>query len=332
MNDQGTILERKKIPTNRSDLESFFRRYPHCKAVIESNTIWEFVFETLSHVGVEVILANPMQVKAIATARVKTDKVDSETLAHLLRTGMIPASYVAPEELRELRKDVRGRRKIKDLTTALKNEIYAELIRKGMEYKTGILGSKTGREQVSRLLPIPRVLRRLAILELLEKELKDYSQELLLPVYECSPKAQVLATIPGVGFYTALAVVSELGDVARFSDSDSIVSYAGLAPRVRQSATTLRMGPITKTGSSNLRWILVEAAHNHLNHCHEKEVCRLCKFHRRVSRRRGKNKAMVATAAKLLRIMYWMLKQDEPYRPQGQDLGFAQEGKPPRFE
>jgi transposase len=132
-----------------------------------------------------------------------------------------------------------------------------------------------------------------------------------------------------VGYYTALTVVALIGDVTRFPDSDHLVSYAGLAPRVHQSANVLHLGPITKEGPRELRWVLVEAVHSHLKHCDAKDVCGLCRFYRRLSRRRGKMKATVATAAKLLRVMYWMLKMNQPYRPQGLDPEVGHAGKPP---
>ena len=121
-------------------------------------------------------------------------------------------------------------------------------------------------------------------------------------------EAQLLATINGVGYYTALTVVAEVGDVHRFPDSDSLVSFTGLAPRVRQSSTMLRIGPITKAGSPNLRWVLIEAMHSHLRYCKLKDKYRLCSFHERIAKRRGKQKAAVAGAAKMLRIMYSILK------------------------
>ena len=321
MDEKGKVVRTGKIPTNRKDLQAFFSRYGNSKAVIESNTVWEFVYEVLDELGLDVELANPLQTKAIAQARVKTDKVDSNILAHLLRTDLVPASYIPPEKIRELRKDVRGRKRLKDLSTSLKNQIYAELIRKGIEYPPGILGSFKGIKWVEEQLPEPRVRRRLALLKIMVKELDEYNRELLLPAYDENKDAQLLATIQGVGFYTALTVLAEIGDVERFPDSDSIVSYSGLAPRVSQSGTTCRLGSITKAGPHHLRWVLVEAIHSHLRYCKDKDVCKLCKFYRRVSRRRGKHKAAVAGAAKLLRIMYWMLKMKEPYRPQGLDSG-----------
>jgi transposase len=325
---EGEILKTKTIPTNATEISRAFRRYKGSKAAIESNTVWEFVYEVLSKNGIDVILTNAVEVKAIAHAKVKTDKVDSKTLAHLLRTDMLPISYIAPIEVRELRKNVRGRMFLKKVSTGLKNQLYAELTRKGIEYPKGFLGTKMGRRKTLELLPIPRVKRKIDLLNIVEEEIAEYNHELLIPAYNADPNSQLLATIPGVGYYTALTVMAFIGRIDRFKNSDALVCYSGLVSRIRQTGESVRMGPITKAGPTNLRWVMAEAVQCHLMHCKEKKTCNLCKFFHRINRRRGKQKATIATAAKMLRIMYWMLKLNQPYRPQGLDPGFFYAGKP----
>jgi transposase len=329
MDGDGGIVERAKVPTDPEHLEAFFQRFAGSEAVIESNTVWEFVYEKLRSLGIETVLAVPAQVKAIAKAKKKTDKVDSAMLAHLLRTGMIPEAWVGSRDVRDLRKDVRARQGLRAISTSLKNQVYAELIRRGILYKDGFLGTLKGRVWARETLGADRrVLAQLDLLDAVEKEIKAYNQELLLPKFEESSTAQLLATIPGVGYYTALTVVAFVGDVTRFPDSSSLVSYAGLAPSIAQSATVTRLGPITKAGPHQLRWVLQEAFQMHTRHCPSREECALCKFYRRIVRRRGKQVAMTAAAAKLLRVMFWMMKMNQPYRPQGmQPRGFT-EGEP----
>ena len=230
---------------------------------------------------------------------------------------MIPEAWVGPKDRRDLRKDVRARQGLRSISTALKDQVYAEYIRTGVPYVEGALGTVKGRERASEELGRdPRVAAQLDILEVVEETIKDYNHELLQPKFEQSPPAQLLATIPGVGYYTALTVVAFIGDVCRFPDSSALVSYAGLAPSVHQSATVTRLGPITKAGPHQLRWVLQEAFQTHARHCPSRDDCQLCKFYRRIVRRRGKHVAMTAGAAKLLRVMYWMLKMNQPYRPQ----------------
>ncbi len=329
MDESGTVVERGKVPTDLEHLEEYFRRFSGSKAVIESNTVWEFVYEKLQSLGIRTVLANPLQVKAIAKGKKKTDKVDSAMLAHLLRTDMIPEAWVGSKEIRDLRKDVRARQGLRSISTALKNQVYAEYIRTGVPYVEGSLGTMKGRERAKELLGSDRrVASQLDLLGTVEEKITVYNRELLQPKFEESAPAQLLATIPGVGFYTALTVVAFVGDISRFPDSSSLVSYAGLAPSVYQSSRVTRLGPITKAGPHQLRWVLQEAFQMHARHCPAREACQLCKFYRRLVRRRGKHVAMTAAAAKLLRVMYWMLKMNQPYRPQGMEPRGYTEGEP----
>ena len=127
---------------------------------------------------------------------------------------------------------------------------------------------------------------------------------------DCDPDARLLTTIPGVGKYTALVISSAIDGAGRFADSHSLVAYFGLAPTVRNSADKVHHGRITKKGNKLVRHILVEAAHNHARFApHSK----LTQFYRRIQAKRGTPKAAVATASKMARIMYQMLKNGREF-------------------
>lgn len=327
VDEKGEIVEEKRIDTTKEAIEGFFRRYKGSKAVLESTGVWEYVYEAVQSCGVEAIVSNPLKTRMIAEAQIKTDKIDCRILAQLLRSNMIPESHVPDPEIREGRKDVRERLIMKKVSTSLKNHIYAELIRRGIKYKKGMIKYKSGRKWARETLAEPRLDQTFDLLEAVENAIKEYNHERLLPAYESNEKAQIVATMDGIGYYTALTIYSELGDVSRFPNSNRVVSYCGLNPRVHQSSTTLRMGPITKQGPAILRWILIEAAHCHLMRCRNKSECRLCQFYKRISRKRGKNKAIVALAAKMARTIYWMLKLNQPYRSQGLNPAMFRDGE-----
>ncbi len=122
-----------------------------------------------------------------------------------------------------------------------------------------------------------------------------------------SEYAQILMSISGVGKFTALAIASEIDDISRFSNPDKLVAYIGLAPSVRNSAGIIHLGKITNAGNKTVRWVLPEAALTH--GIHAKETTVLTEFYKRVARKRGTSKTIVATAAKMLRIIFWMLKK-----------------------
>src|SRR5438445_2686448 len=121
---------------------------------------------------------------------------------------------------------------------------------------------------------------------------------------------RLLMTIPSVGYFSALLILSEIGDIARFSDSHHLCSYAGLTPSTHSSGGVTYHGRITKTGSSYLRWVLVECTKTHIR---TQKESNLTKFYRQLAERRGSSKAAVAAASKLLRIAYWVLKEKRPY-------------------
>ncbi len=130
-------------------------------------------------------------------------------------------------------------------------------------------------------------------------------------------RMRLLTTMPGVGYYVAALIVSEVGDVGRFGPSERLCSYAGLVPSVRNSGDSVRHGGITKTGSRWMRWALVQAVHTHVRYDTE-----LSRFYRRLSGRKTKQEAVVATARKMLKVMIWMLLEGEPYHSGGEGAGW----------
>lgn len=143
---QGKIISEEKIPTKRKSIIELINRYPGSKVVMESTGVWEYIYDCIESCGTEVILSNPLKTRMIAEAKIKTDKVDALILAHLLRSDMIPTSYVPEKEIRNLRKDVRERGILKKVSTSIKNHIYAEFLRNGIEYDAGVLCTKKGRK------------------------------------------------------------------------------------------------------------------------------------------------------------------------------------------
>lgn len=317
LDEAGNVREQRRFESKTDAIKAFIEGHKNAKVAIEATSMYEYIYDTLRSCGVEVVVANPLKTRLIAEARVKTDKVDSHSLAILLMLDMLPESYVPDDETREARKDVRERLLLKKTSTALKNHIYSELLRRGIEYKDGVLGTKIGRKWAKKILDEPRLEQTFILLETAEDAIAKYNEERLKPAFEKNEKAQLITSIEGIGYYSALMIVAELGDISRFPDSDKVVSYCGLNPGVHQSGEHAQYSSITKTGPTSLRWILIEVAHSHLMHCKDKTNCKLCQFYKKISRRRGPKIATVAMAAKMIRIIYWMLKLNKPYVSQG---------------
>jgi transposase len=127
-------------------------------------------------------------------------------------------------------------------------------------------------------------------------------------------ETQLLMTIPGVSYYSALMIYAEIGEIDRFDRDKEVVSYAGLNPIIRESGDSRIEGGISKRGSRQLRWILVQSSRTAVHTCQDEY---LSQFYDRLEGRKGSQKAIVATARKLLVSIYHMLDREEVYDPPG---------------
>ena len=290
------------------------------KAVLESTgNLWLRLFLALEENGVEAILSNPSKTKAIAEARLKTDKVDAAMLADLLRADLIAACYVPPAAIREVREITRVRMTLVRDRTRVKNRIHSLLDRcEYPKYSGSTLWGKAGVKYLESLT-LPQedgfILQTyLSQLEGLSRLIEKVEKAIAQRAVE-DEDVKLLMTIPGIDYYGAMLFVSEIGNIERFASSSKLVSWLGLAPRVSQSGSKCYHGSITKMGSPRLRWVLVQTAHSaarYDDHFRRKFT--------RISERRGKSKAFVAVAREIAVACFHMLKKQEPYRFVDDDL------------
>ena len=305
MDDQGTILKQENLPNEKQELERFLESIGDAKVAMEACYCWQPVYEILESRGYEVKLAHPLKTRLIAEAKIKTDAVDSEALAHLLRADLLPTSYVPPREIRDMRELVRLRTYLVRERAKLKSKIRAELAKRGIHFMKSPFAKR--RVTLLRDLGIQTVNYCLDVIGELDERIRQLSRELKAKAEE-SEEAGLLMTIPGVDSFSALAILAEIGDISRFSNPEKLCSYAGLVPSVHQSGATRYCGRITKQGSKLLRWVLQECMWTHLRY-----DTHISRFFYRLARRRGKQKASVAAARKLLSMIYWMLVRKEGF-------------------
>lgn len=314
MDEVGAVRTEERIESDRSLMEKFSNTLEEgTNIVIESSSTWYWVYEILARKH-HVVLANPARTKAIAQAKIKTDKIDAITLANLLRGGYIAESYIPSKKVMELRGLVRYRASLVRMRSNLKNKIHAYLLMNNikMEEKKSPF-SKAYIEELRTKIDDPKVQGYLNILSSIEEEISEASSHITKEAIN-NEDAKLLMTIPGVSFYSALMIVAEIGDISRFTDSHHLMSYAGLIPSTHSSGGTTYHGRITKTGSPHLRWILNQCAWSNIRSVPEGN---LALFYFRLRRKKGSGKAVTATSAKLLRIIYQMLKNREQYHCEG---------------
>jgi transposase len=261
----------------------------------------------------KVVVANPMQVRLIAEARVKTDKIDAAILAQLHASGFLPTVWMADQRTLALRRQVARRSQIVRHRTRLKNEIHAVLASHLIPHcpATDLLGRK-GRAWLSEQ-PLPldermAVEQRLRELDRLGQDLAALEERLCAAVLDDEAIKRLL-TITGVNSIVAIGLLAAIGDVSRFASPEKLVSYFGLNPRVRQSGLQpARHGHISKVGRAHARAMLVEAAWSAAN-----STGPLRAFFLRIRARRGHQVAAVATARKLAVIVWHVLSKGEDF-------------------
>jgi transposase len=312
MDEKGEILGQKKLPSN-GEIVDFLKGFKDSMEVaIEATPSWYWLYDCLEEEGFDVKLSHPLRTKAIAYAKVKTDKVDSATLAHLLRSDLLPLSYVPERPVRLSRGLLRYRASLVNIQTRVKNKIHMVLAKNNVNNEYSDLFGKAGMAFL-RSLPLPENYKialegYLNVLDTVREEIKSVSKR-VQQVAEQDNDAMLLMTIPGVGYYSALLIKSEIGDVKRFPSAKRLCSYSGLVPSTHQSGNVSYHGHITKRGSKWLRWILIEAAIHAA-----KRPGPLRYFYYKVGRKKGGQIAKVATARKLLEWIYHILRDDKSYQ------------------
>ena len=313
VDDKGKVVENSKINNDLSEVDKVFKNVDNdAKVVMESSCVWYNIYEYLSkEKHLDVVLSNPIKTKAIASAKIKTDKLDALKLADLLRGGYIAKCYVPDRRIMDLRELVRHRLELVRIRTRMKNKIHGIMLMKGVRITDDVHPfSHMYIEKLKRMNDY-RINGYIRIIESLDSEINDVSRKIRLYVKE-NDIARLLMTIPGIGYYSALLIVSEIGeDTSRFPDSYHLCSYAGLVPSTHSSGGITHYGSsITKTGSKHLRWIMLECVHAHIRNDKNSNITQ---FYQRLAKKKGNSKAAVAAASKLLKVVYWVMKERREY-------------------
>ena len=315
--EQGPVGRPRRIACRDTEaIRAAVERWRPFRAVVEASASYRWLYDLVSRQG-EMVLAHPLRLRAIATARAKTDKLDAALLARLLRANLIPAAYVPPERYQRLRDLTRTRARLSYGATLAKNQIHALLARANVHPPLKTLFGPRGRRYLAGLdLGLSGNLARDELLRRLEhygREIAAFDAHLEAVASEF-PEAEALEVLHGIGRYSALLVVAEIGEPERFRNGRQVGAYAGLTARVHQSGKTEHRGSVpastageadgSKQGSRWLRWILVQAA---IKLVRRDE--RLQAFYQRIRRRAGRNVARVAVARKLAGICWVRLRR-----------------------
>jgi len=322
VDEKGIVLKNSKIENNIKKIGKFFDQIDHSKiknhdtnrtttkVVMESSCVWYDIYEYLTEEkNLNVKLSNPIKTRAIASAKIKTDKLDAVKLANLLRGDYISECYVPDKRIIELRELVRHRSALVRMRTKLKNKIHGILLMKGIKITDHHPFSIGYIEQLKKLNNY-RIDTYIRIFTNIDDEIRIISKNIISFTRQ-NATTKLLMTIPGINYYSALLVMSEIGDINRFPDSSHLCSYAGLVPSTHSSGGITHHGPITKTGSKYLRWIMIECTRSHVRY---NKISNVTTFYNKLVKNKGSSsKAIVAASSKLLKIVYWVMKENIEY-------------------
>jgi transposase len=317
LDDEGELLDETRFMNTPEGIEEFARSLTatrgEVKAVLESTgNLWIQVHDRLEEHGIPVALSSPSNSRLIKDSRLKTDRTDARALARLHRAGVLSTCYVPGALERDQRELLRHRLRLVKMQNMVKNRIQSLLDKHGVRipYKTRF--SKKAVEWMKDLslgFIDDAILRSdLALLEVLDGQVSSVEEKLAALAVD-DPGVRLLMTMTGVGYFSAMMILAEVVTVDRFRGDKQFCSWMGVTPRVWQSGEKTWVGGIGGPGNRRMRWLLVQCAHTARRY-----DPRMVRLYGRIERRKGGKCAVAAVAHEMARVMYHMLKNDEPYR------------------
>lgn len=312
----GAIVSEGSLASNRGALEQWQHSLPApWKAAMEATLFTGWIYDQLKAAGAQVTVADPSMLKAIAASKKKNDRVDARRIADMLRCDLIHESYMAPPEIRELRRILRFRNLLVRQCVQMKNRIAGFLMETGSEYDARRLH---GRKYFQQLLAQLQAETPDSVIQLLKLSrgtldvLSRMERQLIRGLLQQAPlreRVELLLSIGGIGEITALSWALETGEPGRFPTRAQAISYCGLCSAQINSAGREYRGPISKQCNHHLQWVLVEAA---------KVAPRwnplLAEVHKRALQRGNRNRATLEVARKLVAYLLAVDRSRKPFK------------------
>lgn len=321
MNDAKEVLYQQTVVTTEAAVRVSCGAFaalgiePHeVQCAIEPVSEWGWYSDLLLRLGFHVKLVDVYKSKLIAGTRLKNDKVDSKILAEMLRSDFLPEAYLAPLETRTLRELLRWRIFLVRIRARLKNKGHSIMTRYGLLCPQTDMYGVGGRrwfetQHISDVYDRERA-SLLRLYDAVTPEIKSVSADITLRA-ERDETTRILTSIPGIGAFTAMVMLSEIGTFERFPSPEKLACFAGLVASSYSSGGKVRLAGITKRGSPHLRWVMIEATNTV-----RPSWGHLYSFYERIKKKKGSKVARVALARKMLTIAWHLVKRKEPFQAQ----------------
>src|SRR5690606_6860115 len=296
VDSSGVVIKQENLKNVAHNFIQYFSSLPgEHKATVESTMTWYWLNDLLSSINIPLVLAHAKYVKAIAYAKVKTDKVDSLTLAQLLRMDYIPVAYKISPEKRQLRDALRARLKIVQRHTSVTNSMQLLLSKYNFDSPTQLTGiSEFQYQQLSE------------VEQLLDEQMLDLEKQ-LYPFLIPNDDIQRLLWIPGIGKMNAFTILLEVDDINRFPDIKNFFSYCRLTPSARNSGPKSKQRS-SKDGNKYLKVAFSDAAIHAVQYY---PVIR--KYHNSLLRKKNKQVAKTIITKEIASIVYYVLKNKSDF-------------------
>jgi transposase len=312
----GAVHSQGKVAANRASLRAWVRSLGEpWIGGMEATLFTGWIYDYLKPHAAELKVAHPLMLRAIAASKKKNDKIDASKIADCLRADLLPECYMAPTEIREMRRELRFRNLLVGESVKMKNKISGVLMEVGAEYDANRLhGRKYFNELLGNLDPevAPPSVKRMLRMSRSHLELFLAGSKAMVKKLRNDPRlaarVELLQTIPGVGEALALTWALEVGDAKRFRRIGQALSYCGLTSAQSESAGINKRGPISKQRNKHLQTMLIEAAKIAPRW---NEQCRIA--HERELAKGNRNRATLAVARKLVAYLMAVDTSGKPF-------------------
>ena len=305
VDSSGAIAKQENLKNVAHNFVQYFSSIPgEHKATVESTMTWYWLNDLLTSMNIPLVLAHAKYVKAIAYAKVKTDKVDSHTHAQLLRMDYIPVAHKISIENRLLRDALRARLKIVQRHTSITNSMQLLLAKYNYDSPTQLSG-----------IPLFQYEQLTEVEALLDEQMLDLEKQ-LYPYLIPNGDIQRLLWVPGIGKMNAFTILLEIDDINRFPDVKNFFSYCRLVPSARNSGGKSKQRS-SKDGNKYLKVAFSDAA---VHAVHYYPVIK--NYNNRLIRKKNKQIAKTIIAKEIAEIVYHVLKNKSVFnnRFKGEEL------------
>ncbi|MCP4648541.1 MAG: IS110 family transposase [PVC group bacterium] len=311
MDQEGKKISSKSIANCNDKLNNYFKTIPKpFELAVESTYNWYFLVDMAEQYANEVFLANSYELKAFAKRHKKTDKIDARLIGDILRKGYLPTVTIPDKYIRTIKEALSFRLNIvKDRSRNIFR--LKSLLDKLGGKCTGRITSYKRLDQL-RSADYPNEYKHIILgyidrIYFLNQKLSESDQH-IRNCFGKDPDVNNLRTIPGIDYFSAALIKSEIIDINRFKSFNRLCAYAGLAPRVHQSANKLIHGSLNVNRRKKLQWILIEIVYSYIQSLPDKT-----KKYEVIKKRRGSNVAKVSLARDMLKIIYHILKDKREF-------------------